>query len=84
MHAKSLQSCLILCDPMDCSQAPLSMGFSRKEYWSGLPFPSPGYLPNPVIKLRSPTLEADFLLPEPREAQDQSSRHLTSTLVLPL
>ena len=42
MHAKSLQSCLTLCDPMDSSpQAPLSMGFSRQEHWSGLPFPSP-------------------------------------------
>ena len=34
-------------------QAPLSMGFSRKEYWSGLPFPSPGDLPDPGIKPRS-------------------------------
>ena len=42
MHAKSLQSCLTLCDPMDSSsQAPLSTGFSRQEYWSGLTFPSP-------------------------------------------
>ena len=37
-------------------QAPLSMGFSRQEYWSGLPFPSPGDLPNPGIKPRSPVL----------------------------
>ena len=37
-------------------QAPLSMGFSRQEYWSGLPFPSPGDLPNPGIKPGSPTL----------------------------
>ena len=37
-------------------QAPLSMGFSRREYWSGLPFPSPGDLPNPGIEPRSPTL----------------------------
>jgi len=38
------QSCPPLCDPTDCSpQAPLSMGFSRQEYWSGLPFPSPYY-----------------------------------------
>ena len=37
-------------------QAPLSMGFSRQEYWSGLPFPSPGDLPNPGIKPRSPAL----------------------------
>ena len=34
-------------------QAPLSMGFSRQEYWSGLPFPSPGYLPNPEIEIAS-------------------------------
>ena len=38
-------------------QAPLSMGFSRQEYWSGLPFPSPGDLPNPGIVLWSPTLQ---------------------------
>ena len=40
-------------------QASLSMGFSRQEYWSGLPFPSPGDLPNPEIEPRSPALEAD-------------------------
>ena len=37
------------------------MGFSRQEYWSGFPFPSPGNLPNPGIKPRSPTLQADAL-----------------------
>ena len=41
------------------------MGFSRQEYWSGLPFPSPGDLPDPGIKLRSPALEADALTSEP-------------------
>ena len=46
-------------------QAPLSMGFSRQEYWSGLPFPSPGDLPNPGIKPRSPALQADALTSEP-------------------
>ena len=46
-------------------QAPLSMGFSRGEYWSGLPFPSPGDLPNPGVEPRSPTLQADTLLCEP-------------------
>ena len=52
VHARSPQSCLTLCDPMDyiACQAPLSMGFSRQEYWSGLPCPSPGDLPNPGIK----------------------------------
>ena len=52
------QSCPTLCDPMDSSlhQGPPSMGFSSQEYWSGLPFPSPGNLPNPGIKPRSLTL----------------------------
>ena len=62
----SLSSCLTLCDPMDCShQAPLSMGFSRQESWSGLPFHSPGDLPDPGIEPRSPTLQADALTSEP-------------------
>ena len=60
------QSCLTLCDPMDCShQAPLSIEFSRQEYWSGLPFPSPGDLPDPGTELRSPALQADSLPSEP-------------------
>ena len=42
-------------------QAPLSMGFPRKEYWSGLPFPSLGDLPDPGIEPRSPALKADYL-----------------------
>ena len=46
-------------------QAPLSMEFSMQEYWSGLPFPSPGDLPNPGIEPRSPALQADSLLTEP-------------------
>ena len=45
-------------------QAPLFMGLSRQEFWSGLPFPSPGDLPNPGIKPRSPALQADSLLTE--------------------
>ena len=40
-------------------QAPLSVGFSRQEYWSGLPFPSPGDLPDPGIKPGSPAFQAD-------------------------
>ena len=47
--------------PVAC-QAPLSMGFSRQESWSGLPFPSPEDLPNPGIEPGSPTLQADSLL----------------------
>ena len=46
-------------------QAPPSVGFSRQEYWSGLPFPSPGILPHPGIEPGSPTLQADSLLSEP-------------------
>ena len=46
-------------------QAPPSMGFSSQEYWSGLPFPSPGDLLNPGIEPRSPTLQADALPSEP-------------------
>ena len=58
------QSCLTLCDPMDCSLPGFSMGFSRQEYWSGLPFPSPGDLPNPATELGAPVLQADSLLSE--------------------
>ena len=46
-------------------QAPLSMGFSRQEYWSGLPFPSPRDLPDPGIEHRSLILQADALPSEP-------------------
>ena len=46
-------------------QAPLSMEFSRQEYWSGLPFPTPGDLPDPGIESGSPELQADSLLSEP-------------------
>ena len=46
-------------------QAPPSVGFSRQEYWSGLPFPSPGDLPDPGIKPRSPSYQADALTSEP-------------------
>ena len=42
-------------------RAPLSMGFSRQEYWSGLPFPSPGDLPDPGIEPKSPALQTDSL-----------------------
>ena len=46
-------------------QAPPSMGFSRQEYWSGLPFPSPGDLPNPGTEPMSPAFQADALTSEP-------------------
>ena len=59
------KSCPTLATPWTVAhQAPLSMGFSRQEYWSGLPFPSPGDLPHPGIKCRSPALQADSLSTE--------------------
>ena len=58
------QLCPNLCNSMDCCP-PLSMEFSRQEYWSGLPFPSPGDLPDPGIKPGSPALQTDALLSEP-------------------
>ena len=51
------QSCPTLCSPMDC-QAPLSMEFPRQKYWSGLPFPSEGDLPDPGIEPKSPVSPA--------------------------
>ena len=56
-------------------QAPLSMGFSRQECWSGLPLPSPGDLPDPGIEPRSPTLQVDAL---PSEPPGRSPGHYTS------
>ena len=54
-------------DPMDCSTPGSSVcGILRQEYWSGLPFPSPGDLPNPGIEPRSPTVQADSLPSEPQ------------------
>ena len=64
MHAKSFQSYLTLCNCIDCSpQVPLSMGFSRQEYWRRLPCLPPGDIPNPRIKplsLMSPELAGKF------------------------
>ena len=72
-------------------QAPPSMGFSRQEYWSRLPFPSPGDLPNPGIEPRSPTLQTDTLPSEPpgmqayisevRIKQENSSENLHLNLL---
>ena len=62
---KSLSCVQLFATPWTvASQAPLSIGFSRQEYWSGLPFPSPGDLPKPGIEPRSPALQADALSSE--------------------
>ena len=60
------QSCPTLCDPMDCSLPGFSVhGIFQQEYWSGLPFPSPGDLPDPGIKLASLALAGRFFTAEP-------------------
>ena len=56
-------------------QDPLSMGFSRQEYWSGLPFPSPGDLPKLGIKPASPALTGRFLTTEPSGTHPTNRRH---------
>ena len=66
MKVKSLSRVRLFVTPwIVAHQAPLSVGFSRQEYWSGLSFPSPGDLPNSGIKPSSPALEADALTSEP-------------------
>ena len=62
-HFSHVRFCVILLT-VAC-QAPLSMGFSRQEYWSRLPFPSPGDLPDTGIELRPPELQKDSLPSEP-------------------
>ena len=66
VKVKSLSPVRLFATPLTVAyQAPPSIGFSRQEYWSGLPFPFPGDLPNPGIEPGSPTLEADALTSEP-------------------
>ena len=68
---KLLSRVLLFATPWTVAcQAPLSMGFSRQGYWSGLPFSSPGDLPNPGNKPRSPTLHADSLPSDSLVAQN--------------
>ena len=63
---KSLSRVQLFATPWTIAyQPPLSVGFSRQEYWSGLPFPSPGDLPNPGTEPGSPALQADALPSEP-------------------
>ena len=66
VKVKSLSHVQLFVTPWTVAyQAPPSMGFSRQECWSGLPFPSPGDLPDPGVKPGSPTLQADALPSEP-------------------
>ena len=75
---------LCFCDSQTVAhQAPLSMDFSRQEYWSRLPFPSPGGLPDPEIELRSPALQACSLPTEPpgkpHQTGDKNQRYNNSS-----
>ena len=66
VKVKSLSHVQLFRNPWTVAhQLPLSVEFSRQEYWSGLPFPSPGDLPDPGIKPRSPALQADSLSSKP-------------------
>ena len=56
------------------------MEFSRQEYWNGLPFPSPGDLPNPGIEPRSPALQADALPSEPPGKSNYAQAQVTNSL----
>ena len=62
-------------------QSPLSMGFSRQEYWSGLPFPSPEDLPNPGIEPGSPALQADAL-PSELPGKSSPTRYITKQIIV--
>ena len=84
MHTCSVtRLCPTLCNPMDC----LSVGLSRQEYWSGLPFPPPGHLPNPGIKPMPPALAGRILTTEPPGSIVCAKNHyicMHSTLVCDL
>ena len=72
--------CLTLATPWTVAhQAPLSMGLSRQEYWSGLPFSSPGDLPNPQIEPGSPALQAESLTTELLTTDCYSQKNLKAT-----
>ena len=74
------QLCPTLYDPMDhiAYQDPLSMEFSKQEYWSGLPFPPPGELPNPGTEPTPPALQADSLLSEPPGLEQNTPRNFST------
>ena len=84
VKVKSLSRVRLFVTPWTVAhQAPPSMEFSRQEYWSGLPFPSPGDLPNPGIEPRSPALQADALPSEPPiTASEGSFIHTLAIIIL--
>ena len=81
MKERFAQSCQIFVTPWTVAcQVPLSLEFSRQEYWKGLPFPSPGDVPNPEIKPRSSALQADSLPSEPPNEHCFSNSELSSRI----
>ena len=83
VKVKSLSRVRLFATPWTVAhQAPPSMGYSRQEYWSGLPIPSPGDLPDPGIESRSPTLQADALTSEPPGKQNSNSKHFPISLLI--
>ena len=78
-HVQSAKSCLTHCNPTVAHQPPLSLGFSKQEYWSGFPLPPPGDLPDPGIKPKSPVLQVDSL---PLSHLGSPSSHTTHYLTL--
>ena len=77
VKVKSLSRVQLFATPWTVAyQDPQSMDFSRQEYWSGLPFPPPGDLPNPGIEPRSPALQANALPSEPPRKPICSQKHL--------
>ena len=83
LKVKSLSHVRLFATPWTVAhQAPPSMGFSRQEYWSGLPFPFPGDLSNPGIEPGSPTLWADTSLSEPLRASNSSNSLSVSVKVV--
>ena len=84
MKVKSLSCVQLFATPWTVAyQAPPSMGFSRQECWSGLPFPSSGDLPNPGIEPGSPALQADTLLSEPPgKPKNVTETHQSKSLLI--
>ena len=84
-EVKSLSHVQLFAAPWTVAhQAPPSMGFSRQEYWSGLPFPSPGDLPNSGIEPRSPVLQADALTSEPPGKPNSCQNYHVNQSVAPM
>ena len=80
-ESEVIQSCLTLCDSMDCSLPGSSIhGIFQARYWSGVPLPSPGDLPDPGIEPRSPALQADALPSEPPGKPIMAEEELKSLL----